>query len=102
MVRAPTHRAPTHPGEMLLEEFLTPMGVTQRELADAIHVPYQRVNELVNQKRGVTPSTALRLAMYFSVSAGFWLNLQIRWDLYRAQQEEQATLATIEPYQKQA
>lgn len=102
MVRTPTHRAPTHPGEMLLEEFLTPMGVTQRELADAIHVPYQRVNELVNQKRGVTPSTALRLALFFGVSAGFWLSLQTRWDLYRAQQEEQDTLATIEPYQKQA
>ena len=75
MVRTPTHRAPTHPGEMLLEEFLTPMGVSQRELADAIHVPYQRVNELVNQKRGITPSTALRLAQFFGVSAGFWLNL---------------------------
>lgn len=102
MIRTPTHRAPTHPGEMLLEEFLTPMGVSQRELADAIHVPYQRVNELVNQKRGVTPSTALRLAQFFGVSAGFWLNLQTRWDLYRAQQDEQDALASIEPYQKQA
>ena len=102
MVRTPTHRAPTHPGEMLLEEFLTPMGVSQRELANAIHVPYQRVNELVNQKRGVTPSTALRLAQFFGVSAGFWLNLQTRWDLYRAEQDEQATLANIEPYRKQA
>ena len=53
MVRIPTDRAPTHPGEMLVEEFLNPMHITQRELADAIHVPYQRVNELVNQKRGV-------------------------------------------------
>ncbi len=66
MVRIPTNRQPTHPGEMLVEEFLTPMHITQRELADAIHVPYQRVNELVNQKRGVTPSTALRLARFFS------------------------------------
>ncbi len=52
MVRIPTHRAPTHPGEMLREEFLVPMNISQRDLADAIHVPYQRVNELVNQKRG--------------------------------------------------
>ena len=58
MIRIPTQRAPTHPGEMLLEEFLNPMGITQRELAEAIHVPYQRINEIVNGKRGLTPSTA--------------------------------------------
>ncbi|MBK1736147.1 addiction module antidote protein, HigA family [Halorhodospira abdelmalekii] len=96
MVRIPTHRQPTHPGEMLVEEFLRPMHITQRELADAIHVPYQRVNELVNQKRGITPSTALRLARFFGVSADFWLNLQIRWDLYKAQQAEQDELAEIQ------
>jgi addiction module HigA family antidote len=83
---------------MLVEEFLTPMQITQRELADAIHVPYQRVNELVNKKRGVTPSTALRLARFFGVSAEFWLNLQVRWDLYKAQQAEQADIATIQDY----
>jgi len=98
MVRIPTKRQPTHPGEMLLEEFLTPMGITQRELADAIHVPYQRVNELVNQRRGVTPSTALRLARFFSMSEDFWLNLQIRWDLYKAQQTEKETLNSIRGY----
>nr|VFK38861.1 MAG: addiction module antidote protein, HigA family [Candidatus Kentron sp. SD]VFK42133.1 MAG: addiction module antidote protein, HigA family [Candidatus Kentron sp. SD]VFK78959.1 MAG: addiction module antidote protein, HigA family [Candidatus Kentron sp. SD] len=98
MIRVPTHRAPTHPGEMLVEEFLNPMQITQRQLADAIHVPYQRVNELVNGKRGVTPSTALRLARFFDVSADFWLNLQTRWDLYRAQSAEQAELETIESY----
>lgn len=54
MVRIPTHRTPTHPGEMLLEEFLKPMGVTQRDLAIAINVPYQRVNEIINGKRGIT------------------------------------------------
>ena len=89
MVRIPTHRQPTHPGEMLLEEFLTPMGITQQELANAIHVPYQRINEIV-ARRGVTPSTALRLAKFFGVSADFWLNLQLRWDLYNAQQTEGA------------
>lgn len=95
MIRIPTNRQPTHPGEMLVEEFLVPMKITQRELADAIHVPYQRVNELVNQKRGITPSTALRLARFFGVSADFWLNLQMRWDLYKAQQAEQEDLAAI-------
>ena len=97
MIRIPTHSAPTHPGEMLLEEFLIPMELTQRQLADAIHVPYQRVNELVNGKRGVTPGTALRLAKYFGTSPDFWLNLQMRWDVYFAQQAEAAELAVIEP-----
>lgn len=58
MVRIPTHREPTHPGAMLVEEFLRPMGITQRELADSINVPYQRINELVNGKRGVTPGNS--------------------------------------------
>ena len=97
MVRIPTDREPTHPGKMLLEEFLSPMGLTQRELADGIHVPYQRVNELVNGRRGVTPSTALRLAKYFGNSEGFWMNLQLRWDLYRVSKTEQAELAMIRP-----
>lgn len=98
MVRVPTERVPTHPGEMLLEEFLLPMGLTQRELADAIHVPYQRINEIIHGRRGMTPSTALRLAKFFGMSASFWLNLQLRWDLYFAQQEEEASLDTIQPY----
>ena len=88
MVRIPTNRAPTHPGEMLLEEFLKPLGITQRELAEAIGVPYQRVNEIVNQRRGITPSTALRLARYFGTSSGFWMNGQMRWDLYHTQLRE--------------
>jgi addiction module HigA family antidote len=83
---------------MLFEEFLRPMGLTQRELAKAIHVPYQRINELVNGRRGITPSTALRLAKYFGMSAGFWMNLQLRWDLYHAQQAEKKDLAVIQPY----
>jgi addiction module HigA family antidote len=95
MVRVPTHREPTHPGEMLLEEFLRPMEVTQRELADGIHVPYQRVNELVNQRRGITPSTALRLAKFLGTSPDFWMHLQQRWDLYHAAATEQAELRTI-------
>jgi antitoxin HigA-1 len=95
MVRIPTHRAPTHPGEMLLEEFLKPMEVTQRELADAIGVPYQRVNEIVNERRGITPSTALRLAQFFGTTSEFWLNGQMKWDLYHAQQAEMRELKRI-------
>ncbi|MCX6080619.1 MAG: HigA family addiction module antitoxin [Chloroflexi bacterium] len=97
MVRIPTNRTPTHPGEMLLEEFLNPMGLTQRELASAIHVPYQRVNDIVNGRRGITPSTALRLAKYFSMTPDFWMNVQLRWDMYFAQQDENKVLETIQP-----
>ena len=95
MVLVPTHRPPTHPGEMLLEDFLEPMGLTQRELADAIAVPYQRVNEIVNGRRGVTPSTALRLSQYFGTSSDFWMSLQLRWDLYHAQRAEADVLKKI-------
>jgi len=98
MVRIPTDRPPTHPGEILLEEFLQPMGISQKELADSIHVPYQRVNEIVNGRRGITPSTALRLAKFFDMSADFWLNLQLRWDLYFAQENENTVIENIQPY----
>ncbi|HEX7540919.1 MAG TPA: HigA family addiction module antitoxin [Anaerolineales bacterium] len=102
MIRIPTHRTPTHPGEMLLEEFLIPMDITQRALANAIHVPYQRVNDLVNGRRGVTPSTALRLAKFFGNSPDFWMNLQLRWDLFFAQQSETKVIETILPYKHHA
>jgi len=100
MIRVPTHREPIHPGEMLLEEFLKPMELSQRDLADGIRVPYQRVNELINRRRGITPATALRLAKYFGNTAGFWMNLQLRWDLYQAQQSEAEALRTIRRVRK--
>lgn len=102
MTRIPTNRAPTHPGEMLLEEFQLPMNITQRQLASAIHVPYQRVNELINGKRGITPSTALRLARFFGMSPDFWLNLQLRWDLYKVQQAEKDDIERIKAFQKKS
>jgi antitoxin HigA-1 len=98
MVRIPTNRPPTHPGEMLLTEFLEPMGLTQKQLADKLHLPYQRINEIVNGKRGVTPSTALRLARFFGMSSDFWMNLQLRWDLYHVQQLEGDTIQLIEVF----
>lgn len=98
MIRIPTHRTPTHPGEMLLEDFLKPMGLTQQQLADGIHVPYQRVNELINGKRGVTPSTALRLSRFFGNTPDFWMNLQMRWDIYFAQQSEADDLDSVEKF----
>jgi len=98
MIRIPTHREPTHPGEMLSEEFLGPMAISQKQLAEAIHVPYQRINEIVNGRRGVTPSTALRLAKFFGVSEDFWMNLQLRWDMFKAKSSEESALHTITPY----
>lgn len=100
MIRVPTNRTPIHPGEMLLEEFLIPMGLTQQALADGIHVPYQRVNDLVHGRRSITPSTALRLAKFFGNSAGFWMNLQLRWDLYFGAKDEKKALMRIEPFDK--
>ena len=97
MIRIPTHRAPTHPGEMLLEEFLKPMGISQRDLANTINVPYQRVNEIINGRRGISPGTALRLAKAFGVSADFWMNIQLRWDLYFARQSESDDIDKITP-----
>ncbi len=98
MIRIPTDRPPTHPGEMLLEEFLKPMALTQRQLADAIHVPYQRINEIVRGRRGMTPSTALRLEKFLGMSSSFWMDLQLRWDLYHAHEQDKKELESIEPY----
>jgi addiction module HigA family antidote len=83
-MRIPTHGPPTHPGEMLLEEFLKPLKITQTELADRLGVSYPRINEIVHRKRGITPDTALRLERLFGMEAQFWLNLQLAWDLYQA------------------
>jgi len=83
-MRIPTHGPPTHPGEMLMEEFLKPLGISQVELAKRIGVSYPRVNELIHGKRGMTPDTALRLERLFGMEAQFWLNLQLAWDLYQA------------------
>lgn len=73
---------------MLLEEFLKPIGMTQAELADRIGISYVRLNEIVNGRRGITPSTALRLARVFGTSPQFWLNGQLALDLYRASHDE--------------
>lgn len=97
MIRIPTHRIPTHPGEMLKAEFLEPLEITQVTLAQEIGVSYQRINEIINGKRGISAGTALRLAKFFEMSPDFWLNLQVRWDLYHAQRKEADVLEKIEP-----
>ena len=76
-----TTMTPIHPGEVLLEEYLVPLGITQHRLAVAIDVPPRRINEIVHGKRGISADTALRLARYFGTTERFWLNLQGRYDL---------------------
>ena len=98
MIRVPTHRPPTHPGEMLVEEFLTPMAIDESELAEFIHVPTQRISEIITEHKSITPSIALRLAKYFGMSPDFWMNLQLRWDLYQTQQAESEDLEAIHPH----
>jgi antitoxin HigA-1 len=80
----PSHRPPTHPGEILLEEFLRPLEMTQIEAADQMGISLNRLNELIRGKRGMTADTALRLAKLFKTSPEFWMNLQVAWDLYQA------------------
>ena len=83
----PKKRIPAHPGEILLEEFLTPMSMTQTQLAKAMNVPIQRVNTLVSGKRGITPETAILLSIALKTSPEFWMNLQAGHDLAIAEQK---------------
>ena len=83
----PKNRPPSHPGEILLREFLEPLSITQSELARRIKVPIQRINTLVNGKRGISAETALLLAKEFKTTAEFWMNLQSIYDLYIAEQK---------------
>lgn len=86
----PKNRKPTHPGEILLEEFLKPMDMSQVELAKKMGVPIQRVNTLINGKRGVTAETAILLSRVLKTSSEFWMNLQVAYDLFEAQRAMEA------------
>jgi addiction module HigA family antidote len=83
---------PVHPGEILLEEFLKPMGISQYRLAERIHVPARRINEIVLEKRGITADTALRLSRFFGNSAQFWMNLQTRYELESARESSASSI----------
>ncbi len=88
--RLPSHRPPTHPGEMLLKEFLIPLGVTQSAFARQLGVSFPHLNEVIRGKRSLTTDTALRLARVLGMSAEFWLGLQQNWDLWHALRDEKA------------
>jgi antitoxin HigA-1 len=85
----PENRIPTHPGEVLLVEFLIPMGISQVALAKHLGIPVQRVNEIVRGKRGVSPDTAWLLARAFGTTPEFWMNLQMAYDLVRNKPKQQ-------------
>jgi antitoxin HigA-1 len=86
-----------HPGEILLEEFLRPMEISQNGLANAVHVPPRRINEIVLGKRAITADTDLRLARYFGMSEGFFLGLQMDYDLMQHRRQIDSELLTIKP-----
>lgn len=90
MRRLPKNRRPTHPGQVFLEDFLVPLGLSQKEAAERLRISYPRMNEIVNGKRTVTPETALRLARFTGTEAEFWLNLQQAVDLWDAMHSEDA------------
>lgn len=90
--------SPIHPGEILLEEFMKPLGLSQNELARHLRVDPKTVNQIVNAKRGVTAIMALRLARYFNMTPGFWMNLQARYDLETAKDVAEAEIhKTVKP-----
>lgn len=94
---------PVHPGEILREEFLLPLGISQYRLAKEIHVPARRINEIVLEKRGISADTALRLGRYFGTTALLWINLQARYDLEIARDTLADKLETeIKPFEKAA
>ncbi len=96
-------RLPVHPGEMLNEEFLKPLGLTQYRLAKEISVPARRINEIVLGKRSITADTALRLSRYFGNTAQFWMNLQMHYDLDCEEDRVGAVIAAaIKPHRKAA
>jgi len=88
--RLPRNRPPTHPGEMLFEQFVKPLDMTQTELARRLGVSYPRLNEIIKGRRSVTPDTALRLSRVLGMSADFWLGLQQDWDLWHAMNSPEA------------
>lgn len=90
MAQVPTHRPPVHPGEVLVEEFLKPLAISQVDLAERLAISFQRLNGIANGRRSVTPDTALRLSRVFGTSPAFWLNLQQARDLYEAMHSDEA------------
>ena len=95
-------RLPTHPGEVLREEFLKPLNLTQSFLASKLHTSFRAINELINEKRGITIEMALKLSKYFGTTPELWLNLQNQYDLYKVSNKKKNELSKIIRYQEVA
>ena len=95
-------RQPTHPGKILREDFLLPLGLSQTELAEKLQITFRTVNEILNEKRGISPEMAVRLARFFGTSEELWLNLQDQYDLYKIKEKKQSELGKIIPYKQLA
>jgi len=92
-------RQPTHAGEILKEEFLVPLGITQSHLAKALHTSFRAINELVNEKRGITIEMSLKLAKYFGTSPQLWLNIQNQFDLYKVSVKKHDVIEEIQKFE---
>jgi addiction module HigA family antidote len=93
-------RVPTHPGKILKEDFLIPLGLSQTELARYLKTTFRTVNEILNEKRGISPDMAVRLSRFFGTSEELWLNLQDQYDLYKAKQKSKDVLKEIKPFKE--
>jgi addiction module HigA family antidote len=100
MARYDIKRSPTHPGEVLKEDFLVPLGLTQVKLAKALKTSFRTINEILNEKRSISPDMALRLARYFGTTPEVWIGLQADYDLYWAGMKSKKTIYDIKPYVK--
>lgn len=99
MARYELKRNPTHPGEVLKQDFLVPLGLTQVQLAKALKTSFRTVNEILNEKRSISPDMALRLARYFGTSPDVWVGLQADYDLYWARMKSKKAIEAIKPLQ---
>jgi addiction module HigA family antidote len=93
-------RKPTHPGEIIKEDFMRPLRLTQTELAEALKTSFRTINEILNEKRSVSPDMALRLARYFGTSPDVWLGLQADYDLFKAKLKSKRMIEEIKPLNK--
>lgn len=100
MARYKIKRSPTHPGEVLKEDFLAPLGLTQVKLAKALKTSFRTINEILNEKRSISPDMALRLARYFGTTPDVWIGLQADYDLYWARMKSKKTIDEIKPHMK--
>jgi addiction module HigA family antidote len=98
VVTLPTNRPPTHPGGNLLEEYLKPLGLSQRDLANTLRVPYWRINDIVNGRLGLTADTAMRLAKFFNTTPEYWMRFQWRLDLWGAAKKNASVIDSIPAY----